>query len=273
MQWGINKRAKAGEAPLENWVTVPQQQFEDYWADRPIPQDLPKVLPDPLPVEDVPILNPSAMPNGNPAHDAGIFSQPMRVPSGKPVLVPNTDPPEWEQPFVDIVPDPVEGDPWRVDLQPKVKRSTDGQSLPDTAPVPISQPGGTPTPNANEKPGTFETCGLPGSPACKIDESGTPQAESATKYDSKLEPYVAKRTEDLAKIGGTTDKPFFQGWNVFFSAPAVVECAPITLPDFGGQSMGAINPCGTVNGVRYVMGYIWALAGLWLCMGMIKRAV
>lgn len=254
-----------------------------------MPDGLPQMLPIPLPVE-VPILNPTPEPNPRPAILPTPTPQPMRVPAGEPQPVPNTNPQQWRTEVIDITPSPTPNEPWRVDLVPKEIFKTDNTKLPEISVPPVvpqplvepdTNPDGSPNPNAGqpipnapaEKPTEFKTCGLPGTPACKIDETGTPPEVEETRYDSKLEPYKQKRDADLQTMGGTQDKPFFQGWNTFFSAPPVVECVPITLPEFGGQSMGAINPCGTVNGVRYVMAYIWALGGFWLCLGMVKRAV
>lgn len=117
----------------------------------------------------------------------------------------------------------------------------------------------------------IETCGLPGKPACKIDETGTPAAEPATKYDTAIDAFKQTADTNRGVIAGAADKPFFTGWAVFFNAPPVAECVPYSLPQFNGQSMGAIDPCGVVGGVRVAMAYIWALAGLYLSLGMIRR--
>lgn len=72
-----------------------------------VPQELP--YPTPLPVEQ-PFINPA--PGENPAN------RPQRVPTGQPVPIPNTDPQQWRQPYVDIVPAPTPESPWRVDVKP-----------------------------------------------------------------------------------------------------------------------------------------------------------
>lgn len=119
----------------------------------------------------------------------------------------------------------------------------------------------------------IETCGLPGKPACKIDETGTPKAEPETKYDSKADEVKTTIDANRTTIGGTADKPFFAGWSVFFNAPPLAQCSPVVLPDFNGATMGSIDPCGTVDGMRTVMGYIWALGGLFMCLGMVRKVV
>lgn len=72
-----------------------------------VPQELP--YPTPLPVEQ-PFINPA--PGENPSN------RPQRVPTGQPIPIPNTDPQQWRQPYVDIVPAPTPDSPWRVDVKP-----------------------------------------------------------------------------------------------------------------------------------------------------------
>ena len=133
----------------------------------------------------------------------------------------------------------------------------------------LGNPTGTTT--STEPADLPQTCGLPGTPACKIDETGTPQAVPSTKYDTSIDAYKQTADANRSVIAGAADKPFFTGWAVFFNAPPVAECVPYALPQFNGSSMGAIDPCGVVGGVRVAMAYIWALAGLYLSLGMIRK--
>lgn len=119
----------------------------------------------------------------------------------------------------------------------------------------------------------LETCGLPGKPACIMSEAGTPAPVAVTQYDAAADGYRAKADENRSVISGATDKPFFSGWNVFFSAPAVVPCEPMVLPSYKGVSMGSLDACNVVGGVRDVMAYLWAFGGLFLCLGMVKKVV
>lgn len=123
------------------------------------------------------------------------------------------------------------------------------------------------TPQTNQPQKESITCGLPGTPACKIDEAGTPTKGDAADDLAKIAALKteADRLRDI--IAGKADKPFFAGWDVFFSAPAFVQCEPFVLP----RDYGEINACPVVDGVRVVMGYLWALGALMLCLGMIKR--
>ena len=119
-----------------------------------------------------------------------------------------------------------------------------------------------------DKPGDGkeqQSCGAPGQPPCKLDESGTPGTFSP---NSGVKDYKDKMDQQREQIKGAGDG-VFGGLNVFFSAPPVVGCSPFALPN----EMGAIDPCGVVDGVRAVMAYLWAIAALWLCLGWIREAV
>ena len=73
-----------------------QPEFVEEIAAKPMPSTVPQELPypTPLPVEQ-PFINPA--PGENPSN------RPQRVPTGQPVPIPNTDPQQWRQPYVDIV--------------------------------------------------------------------------------------------------------------------------------------------------------------------------
>lgn len=132
--------------------------------------------------------------------------------------------------------------------------------------TPISQTTETTTKPA-ETPPEIETCGLPGKPACKIDETGTPEMAPTTNQE-KIDEYKTKMDEqrDQIKQAGTG---IFDSFGIFFSAPPFAACTPYTLP----RDMGSVNPCPVVDGVRSVMAYIWALGALFLCVGWIREAI
>lgn len=154
------------------------------------------------------------------------------------------------------------------------KGSSDG-SLMTPGGVVAPAPTGTASavPPSTPASGVEASCGAPGEPKCFIDETGTPNAadpgivKAADKYKTDVD---AMR----ATVTGTADKGFFSGWGTMFSAPAVVACTPVLLPAFqGGASLGSIDPCPVVDGVRSVMGYIWSLTAMVMCLGMIRRVV
>jgi hypothetical protein len=94
-------------------LTAPltQPEFVEQISQKPMPSTVPQELPypTPLPVEQ-PFINPA--PGENPSN------RPQRIPTGQPVPIPNTDPQQWRQPYVDIVPAPTPESPWRVDVKP-----------------------------------------------------------------------------------------------------------------------------------------------------------
>jgi hypothetical protein len=94
----------------EPGVAVPatEEDWDEVEA-KPFPNAVPNEIVIPVPVEYPPVLNPQ--PDGDPGT--------LRVPLGEPYAVPGTDPLEYRQPAVDIVPSPTLDDPLRVDLQPK----------------------------------------------------------------------------------------------------------------------------------------------------------
>lgn len=120
-------------------------------------------------------------------------------------------------------------------------------------------------------------CGLPGYPDCsvKVNEQGTPTAVATdTRFNSKADAVKVQQDIGLDTMKGTSDKSgFFSGWNVFWSAPAFVACTPYQLPEFKGASMGSLDPCPVVDGVRTIMAYIWALAGLFMCIGFVRESI
>lgn len=115
-------------------------------------------------------------------------------------------------------------------------------------------------------------CGAPGQPKCGIDETGTPEKVGDDKYNSKLDQYKTDSKNAGDQIKGEGDG-VFSSYTTFFAAPALQACEPVELPTAAGVSLGSISKqCDVVEGVRYVMAYIWALVGMWVCLGWVKRA-
>ena len=114
-----------------------------------------------------------------------------------------------------------------------------------------------------------ETCGLPGKPACKIDETGTPDSVDADEYTPGLDDYKQKAGELTTTVSGADDKTFFASWSSIFVTPPLAACTPFLLP----RDMGSLDPCPVVDGVRTVMAYIWAVTAFWLSLGMIRRVI
>lgn len=136
-----------------------------------------------------------------------------------------------------------------------------------------NKPGDKPDGTTN-KPGDGKeqaACGAPGQPKCAIDETGTPKV-SPNEYDKAVDQYKIDMDAIRAKVAGTEDKSYFEGWKSMWFAPAVAACQPFALPSVLGVSL-AIDPCAVVEGIRYFMAYIWAIVGLAVCVQMIGRTI
>ena len=114
------------------------------------------------------------------------------------------------------------------------------------------------------------TCGLPGTPPCKIDERGTPTFQ--TPVDVTPDLTTADQTK-RTQVDQSIQPPTFG----FLGAPPLASCTPFEMPAqiVGNASVQipALNPCGVVDGVRATMAYIWAVAAVWLALGMVRRTV
>lgn len=124
----------------------------------------------------------------------------------------------------------------------------DGSTTEETSEVPSD-------PTAPKPETDIETCGLPGKPPCKIDETGTPKKEeTVTAAESALK---AAMDQAEAKIAEVTAKEGF-GWTLGLpSLPA--SCAPIQV----GNVM-TLDICPAVEIGRTGFAFLWAaLAGLY----------
>lgn len=140
-----------------------QPEFVEDLAAKPMPHAVPTDMPGhPLPVESPsPILNPTEGDNPTPS--------PMRIPTGDPIPIPNTNPQQYRQPYVDIVPSPTVDNPWRVDVKPGETTSTN--------PNPVENP----TPDGEDKPAEEQEKSLcekhPDILACSKPELDVPDGE------------------------------------------------------------------------------------------------
>ena len=155
--------------------------------------------------------------------------------------------------------------------KPGGKGCNDGSKTPE---LPCSGKGELDADGNTDKPEDGKeqaACGAPGQPKCRIDESGTPGSVGDDKYLSKLDPYKSdsEAAREQIKSVGTG---IFEPWAMLFSAPPLATCEGFDLPSRDGQSMGTIDPCNVVDGIRTAMAYIWAIAAFWLCLGWVKSA-
>jgi|GEM_PF-1075981 len=173
VEFPLTSRTKPAQGCPAGWTSTPagclspaldQPLFEEKLGSTPMPSSVPLELPQPtpLPVESPsPILNPTEGDNPTPS--------PMRVPTGDPIPIPNTNPQQYRQPYVDIVPSPTVDNPWRVDVKPGETTSTN--------PNPVENP----TPDGQDKPAEEQEKSLcekhPDILACSKPELDIPDGE------------------------------------------------------------------------------------------------
>lgn len=275
------KRPKPGSPTEEQITPLTPPQVLPYIEPLIDPEDVPKIVPA-VPVE-YPIINPSDDPVPQP--------QPMRIPLGDPVRKPNpaydpvtnpSAPPHiWERPYVVINPSPRPDTPWRVDTQPETIVAPDPSKLPDNPPDPLTDgdpftnpstnPGplpdvSTPTNPATPTPTEIITCGLPSTPPCKIDETGTPEADpQKTQADSdnifaEIKNCVLNPSQCL---------PALPSLNWGFSLPS--GCTAIPFDTLVGTVI-QIDMCQYQPMIHELMSMVWAAAGLFFATGMVFRS-
>jgi hypothetical protein len=111
------------------------------------------------------------------------------------------------------------------------------------------------------------TCGLPGTPACKIDETGTP---ADPKLDAeKKSTDVLKPLKDFA-ANPTAALPSLPSLNWAFRLPS--GCTAISLPAFAPY-LQAIDICPFTSMFHDIMSVVWVLGGLFGAIGTFWRNV
>jgi len=123
--------------------------------------------------------------------------------------------------------------------------------------VDYAGPGGVGVGGGSQTP--IETCGLPGKPPCKIDETGTPsEAEGKGKMsgaNAQLDQIESDRKNQLRGLGDSPVNSLPWGW----SFPSISRsCSPMSVTahglDFGW------DPCSSVYMERWRFLMAWALA-------------
>lgn len=110
-----------------------------------------------------------------------------------------------------------------------------------------------------------EVCGLPGTPACKIDETGTPDAKPDTaEADAKK---ALKPLDDLIS-NPQSALPTLPTINWAFTLPS--GCAPIALPAFDPW-LQEIDVCAFQPMFHDIMTFVWVLGGIFGAIGTFWR--
>lgn len=109
------------------------------------------------------------------------------------------------------------------------------------------------------------TCGLPGTPACKIDETGTQTAAPEVAAKSKVDIDAVESTA-IAEIGkaANTAAP---SWSFSFQFPT--GCAPYTT----GIRGFILNVCPYQDSIHGLLSAIWAASTLFAMLGMVGRTI
>lgn len=109
------------------------------------------------------------------------------------------------------------------------------------------------------------TCGLPGTPACKLDESGTVPNAGSTYDPTKTAIDTAKASADAA-IGGAASIAA-PSWSFSFQLPT--GCAPYVT----GIKGVVLNVCQYQPTIHGLLSLIWAAATAFAMIGMVGRTI
>ena len=122
------------------------------------------------------------------------------------------------------------------------------------------------TPNTPQ-PGEDLECGLPGTPPCKIDESGTPGTDEAN-FDKGNEEIERFKSALLETVQAKLDE-ISHSWSFTFAFPT--GCAPLSFDTKVGPVV-AIDMCQYQETIHSLMSMIWAAAGVFGAIGIFLRA-
>jgi hypothetical protein len=126
-------------------------------------------------------------------------------------------------------------------------------------------PGGTTTSPGAGGNVEIKTCGLPGTPPCKIDESGTPAPPTQNPQGDAAGAISSWKTCLLAP---TTCFPALPSLNWGFTFPS--SCAPIPTPAFA-PFLTQVDVCQFQPIIHDLLSMVWAACGLFAAVGMVGR--
>lgn len=121
----------------------------------------------------------------------------------------------------------------------------------------------------------LQTCGVPGKPACKLDESGTPSNGAQEAGLAELKSAADQRDGFIPAIESTADK------DTSWAMPAWVEakaCAPWSLGTFHMPVLEvdhelSLNICPAMPYVTGVLNFMWVFWTFLAVLGMVGRTV
>ena len=169
---------------------------------------------------------------------------------------PYNTPVGWRQEVEDLKPLPVPGSPHQVDVQPKTVVGDDPTTTVDETPT---------DPSGSAEPKQI-TCGLPDTPACKIDEGGTPDPVEKPAVDDVDQKLLTPKRIAEGDHGGIFPTMPTISWG--FALPST--CGVISLPAFAPFLTG-IDLCQFQPTFHSIMGIVWVVGGLFGAIGVFWR--
>jgi len=113
-----------------------------------------------------------------------------------------------------------------------------------------------------------DSCGLPGTPPCKIDETGTPTGSGAFGDAlSSLEAAKGEAITGLGTVSSATGKN--TAWTFSLSLPST--CSPMNVNMI--YETVELDPCAWIAVMHDLMSMIWAASTLFLTVGMVGRTL
>lgn len=132
-------------------------------------------------------------------------------------------------------------------------------------PPPASGGGVTPSPAAPAEPAEDRECGLPGTPPCKLDETGTPTGEAILGPEA-IDPVVDQVEGCIANPASCLPALPTLSWN--FALPT--NCSAIPTPAFS-PALTEIDVCEFQPVIHDLMSVVWMLGGLFGAIGLFWR--
>lgn len=121
----------------------------------------------------------------------------------------------------------------------------------------------------------LQSCGVPGKPACKIDETGTPSKFDTTDATAALNKAASDRDGILAGILKPDDKQT-GGWSMPSILKPEASCQPFvlgTLPEFVDSFQLAVNMCPAKPFMSGAVSFVWLLGTFLAVLGMVRSTV
>jgi hypothetical protein len=134
-----------------------------------------------------------------------------------------------------------------------------------SGPTTVAPPGaGT----GDGKPGR-DPCGLPGTPPCKIDETGTPSGQGVdSEGRAAMDAHGTSVGNAITGVVGGSGAPT-SSWGFSFNLPT--HCQPFTVDMI--YKVVDIDPCAFQAVIHDLMSLIWIGATIFFSLGMVFRTI